>query len=129
MKSLKMMATILVVMAVSTYSFAGTPPDNGEAAEFTTMTFAELKAQYGEASMEILTSLELLDSDLVTISANPCNGEAPCGGALAQARHQAQKLADACCCVQFFGVICCDAGTGGAILAIDGIALPRNNCN
>ena len=125
MKKVILSMLLLAFLSFSSFNFAANDP--GENDTYTVVTVKELKEKYGEESLKIITSLELLDSDQVLITNNPCGGQMPCGGALAQARHQAQKLANACCCVQFFGVICCDPQFG-ALLAIDAIVMP-NNCN
>jgi hypothetical protein len=124
MKKLNVLMMLFMVIAVSSVTFANNNPEEDG---YTLMTVAEIKATYGEDAIRSLSSIELLDTDVVAVSNNPCAGEQPCGGALASARAQAQQLANACCCVQFFGVICCEPSSG-AYLAIDGIALP-NKCH
>ena len=106
-------------------SIAGNDPK--DEAKYSVYTVKELKEIYGTESMKFLSSMELTDSDQVLITSSPCGGEMPCGGAFAKAKQEAQKLANQCCCVQFFGVICCDPQYG-ALLAIDAIAMPTN-CN
>lgn len=116
---------LFMVIAVSSVTFANNNP--GEEDGYTLMTVAEIKAAYGEDAIQSMSEIELLDTDVIALSNNPCNGEQPCGGALASARAQTQRLANECCCVRFYGVICCQV-TSGAIIAIDGIVVP-NNCN
>ncbi len=123
MRKLNVLLMMFVVIAVSSVTFANNNPEEG----YTLMTVAEIKATYGEDAIRSLSTIELRDTDVVALSNNPCDGEMPCGGALASARAQAQQLANQCCCVQFYGVICCQAGTG-TIVGIDGIVMP-NNCN
>jgi hypothetical protein len=125
MKKLNVLLMMFMVIVVSSITFANTNP--GDEKGYTLMTVAEIKATYGEDAIRAISSLELLDTDVVAITVNPCGGEQLCGSALAQARVQAQQLANACCCVQYFGVICCEPGTG-AILQIEGISMPKN-CN
>jgi hypothetical protein len=125
MKKLNLLIMMFMVIAVSSVTFANTNPGDEEG--YTLMTVAEIKATYGEDAIRSLSTIELLDTDVVAVSNNPCAGEMPCGGALAAARAKAQQLANQCCCVQFYGVVCCQAGSG-SIVGIDGIVMP-NNCN
>ena len=125
MRKLNLLLMLFMVITVSSVTFANNNP--GEQDGYTLMTVAEIKAQYGEDAIQAISSIELLDTDVVAISNNPCNGEQPCGGALSSARAQAQQLANECCCVQFYGVICCQPNSG-SIIAIDGIVTPKN-CN
>ena len=125
MKKINALLMLFMVIAVSSMTFANTNP--GEDDGYTLMTVAEIKAEYGEDAIQSISTIELLDTDVVAISNSPCAGERPCGGALASARAQAQKLANECCCVRFYGVICCQVNSG-SIIAIDGIVQPKN-CN
>lgn len=125
MKKLNVLMMMFMVIAVSSITFANSNPVDEKG--YTLMTVAEIKATYGEAALQSISSLELLDTDVVAITVNPCGGEQLCGAALAQARVSAQQLANACCCVQYFGVLCCDPNTGD-ILQIEGISMPQN-CN
>jgi hypothetical protein len=125
MKKLNLLIMMFMVIAVSSVTFANSNP--GDEKGYTLMTVAEIKATYGDAAIESLSTLELLDTDVVALTINPCGGEQLCGAALAQARVDAQQLANACCCVQYFGVLCCDPSTG-SILQIEGISMPKN-CN
>jgi hypothetical protein len=114
----------LVFTLVSLSTFAHNEPTTESS--YVRMTLKELKATY--ADVRIDASLQLSDDDIVVVNARPCDGELPCDAQLAQARHEAQMWANECCCVAFFGVICCDYATGN-YLAIDGIVMPPANCN
>jgi len=126
MKKIATTAFVLVafVLANFTTSFAANDPEHGD---YVLVTVKELKERY--ADIRIDPSLNLLDTDEILVNASPCAGEMPCGGALAAARHEAEQLANDCCCVRYFGVICCDPSTG-SILQIEGIAMPNSpQCN
>lgn len=126
MKKIALTAFVLVAFMLANFntSFAANDPGEGD---FVVLTVKEIKERY--ADIRIDPSLNLLDTDQILINANPCDGEMPCGGALAVARAEAVQLSNACCCVQFFGVMCCDPSTG-SYLAIHGIVVPNNpNCN
>lgn len=115
---------LMLFLALTSIVFANTTNDADPV--FKTLTFKELKATYGAENVSVKESLNLKDTDMVLVMVNPCNGEMPCNGAIAKARQQAQRLANECCCVRFFGVVCCDPNTG-SLIAVDGIALP-NKC-
>lgn len=127
MKKQNLLMMLFAFFVMTSVSFASNNPGDEEPT-YTIMTVKEIKAMYGE-SVQISESLNLSETDQVVMMNNPCAGEMPCGGALAAARAQAQQLANQCCCVRFYGVICCQPSTGSTI-AIDGIVLPNSpQCN
>lgn len=109
--------------------FAGEPvTPTDETVETVTLTVAELKAMYGD---NIEFDGVLADDAQVTIQKNlsPCDGELPCGAALALAKQQLQQEADLCCCTLIYGIECCDPASGG-LLAILFLVEPRDPaCN
>lgn len=127
MKRLSLFAALAAILSITSFSFAAEITNPGEDEGYTYMTVKEIKDLYGVENVQIAEGLNLLDTDVIAVSKKPCNGESPCGGALAQARHDAQQIANECCCIQGFGVICCQPSSG-ALLAIDGFVLPQG-CN
>ena len=118
---------VLVLFLTGLSSSVNADFDPKDDSNYIVYTVKELREIYGIENVEKLCNVELSENEVVLILASPCNGEMPCGGALAKARQEAQKLANECCCIRFYGVICCDP-QNGALLAIDAIATPTN-CN
>lgn len=120
-----------IALCFATLSFAGNNP--GEKNHKTvSMTVAEFKAMYGYASVSYENQEALADTELIQVDMNlmPCAeaGMMPCEAALAQARAEAQRLANDCCCVITSGVECCDPSTG-TMNAFLFIVTPKGNCN
>ena len=102
--------------------FANTDP------EYKYISIDELKQEYANLNIEFKSDLKLSSSDKIAVLISPCRDAKPCQAALSQARRDAQRAANECCCVRFYGVVCCEPN-GGFLLAIDAIAVPNNNCN
>jgi hypothetical protein len=129
MKTIVMMAAALMLSVTAQANVNPGEVENDEAnveTTMVTMTLAELKEIYGSENIDASALGEISDQTMInfsTMSNQPCDGEQPCGAALAQARHLAQLDANACCCVQIRGVECCDQGN---LMAILFIAVPNS---
>ncbi|MDH4472038.1 MAG: hypothetical protein QE487_05480 [Fluviicola sp.] len=128
MKTKKIFLSVLAICFISLSSFANNE-DNGKKnpseTNQVTMSIAELKARY--ATIVFDGDLSTLSQVTMLESASPCNGLQSCGAASAQARHEAQQLANDCCCVVTYGYECCDPDTGSQI-AVLFITMPKGNC-
>jgi hypothetical protein len=133
MKKLLMIATALMLSISANANVdpsTEVTPENAATTTTQTMTFGELKAIYGAENIELQGFSEMSDQTLIAFSktvASPCGGGLqPCGAALAQARHNAQAQANACCCILYAGVECCDGN--GTISSIIFLVDPKG-CN
>ena len=119
---IKSLLILTLCLIIKTSLFATTEPT------YKYISIDELKKEYANLIIDYNSELQLQSSDKIAILISPCRDAKPCQAALAQARRDAQRRANDCCCVQFYGVVCCEPN-GGFLLAIDAIAVPNNNCN
>ena len=122
MKKMKLLPIAMMLFAFVAFSFSAMASDG----DTKTLTYAQLKAQYGVESIQFIdANMDLQDDDIVQIMENPCGGVQVCAAALALARIDAQRLANDCCCVQLYGALCCEPSTG-AMVNVLGIATPNS---